>query len=300
MIKDLSARAKSVRTGRTDVELRGFPPAEVEAIKKQMGDDVVIRYPRALSHWGVAFNVNQKPFDDERVRQAMSLALNRYEMAKVIGPLTGLETVGGLIHPDSPWTLTPEELQELPGFGADYEANLKQAKALLEEAGYPNGFETTLLNRAVKLPYIDYGVYLVTAWKKIGVEAEHKLEESASWSKNRRIGNFAILADPFGSAGTGDPDQIMNKFTTGASANYGNFSDPEVDRLYEAQKVELDPQKRIELVKEMQKIIIGKGYFLPGLFWTRIEVRSAKIKNYEPHHSHHMNRRFEDAWLAKQ
>jgi peptide/nickel transport system substrate-binding protein len=300
MIKDLSARAKSVRTGRTDVELRGFPPAEVEAIKNQMGDRVVARYPRALSHWGIAFNVNQKPFDDERVRKAMSLALNRYEMAKVIGPLTGLETVGGLIHPDAPWTLTPEELQELPGFGADYEANLKQAKALLEEAGYPNGFETTLLNRAVKLPYIDYGVYLVTAWKKIGVEAEHKLEESASWSKNRRIGNFAILADPFGSAGTGDPDQIMNKFTTGASANYGNFSDPEVDRLYEAQKVELDPQKRIELVKEMQKIIIGKGYFLPGLFWTRIEVRSAKIKNYEPHHSHHMNRRFEDAWLAKQ
>ncbi len=300
MIKDLSAAAKSVRTGRTDVELRGFPPAEVEAIKKQMGDKVVVRYPRALSHWGINFNVNQKPFDDERVRQAMSLAINRYEMAKVIGPLTGLETVGGLIHPDAPWALTPEELQEMPGFGKDHEANLQEAKRLLKEAGYPNGFKTAMLNRSVKLPYIDYGVYLVTAWKKIGVEVEHKLEESASWSKNRRIGNFAVMADPYGSAGTGDPDQIMNKFTTGASANYGKFSDPEVDRLYKAQQVELDPQKRIELVKQMQKIIIGKGYFLPGLFWTRIEVRSARIKNYEPHHSHHMNRRFEDIWLAKQ
>lgn len=300
MIKDLSARAKSVRTGRTDVELRGFPPAEVEAIKKQMGDRIVARYPRALSHWGVAFNVNQKPFDDERVRQAMSLAINRYEMAQVIGPLTGLETVGGLIHPDAPWSLTPEELQELPGFGTDYEANIKEAKALLKAAGYPDGFKTKLLNRSVKLPYIDFGVYLITAWKKIGVEAEHALEESASWSKNRQTGNFSILADPYGSAGTGDPDQIMNKFITGASANYGRFSDPEVDRLYKAQQVELDPQKRIELVKQMQRVIIGKGYFLPGLFWTRIEVRSAKIKNYEPHHSHHMNRRFEDIWLAKE
>ena len=46
MIKDLSARAKSVRTGRTDVELRGFPPAEVEAIKKQMGDKVVVANPK--------------------------------------------------------------------------------------------------------------------------------------------------------------------------------------------------------------------------------------------------------------
>jgi peptide/nickel transport system substrate-binding protein len=298
-IKDLSAAAKAVRTGRVDTELRGFPPAESEAIKKQMGDQVVIRYPKSISHWGIAFNVNQKPFDDERVRQAMSLAINRYEMAEVIGPLTGLETVGGLIHPDAEWALTPEELQALPGFGKDYEANLKEAKRLMTEAGYPNGFKTKLLNRAVKLPYIDYGVYLITAWKKIGVEAEHNLEESASWSKSRQTGNFAVLADPYGSAGTGDPDQIMTKFTTTGSANYGGFSDPEVDRLFELQKVELDRQKRIDLVKQMQKIIIGKGYFLPGLYWTRIEARSVRIKNYEPHHSHHMNRRFEDVWLAQ-
>jgi peptide/nickel transport system substrate-binding protein len=300
MIKDLSARGKSVRTERTHAELRGFPPAEADTIKADMGDKVVVRYPKALSHWGVAFNVKQKPFDDERVRQAMSLALNRYDMANVLGPLTGLETVGGLMHPDTKWSLTPEELQELPGFGKDYEANIQEAKRLLKEAGYPDGFKTVLTNRSVKLPYIDYGVYLVSAWKKIGVEAEHQLEESATWSKNRRSGNFVILADPYGSAGDGDPDEVMNKFTTGASSNYGNFSDPEVDKLYEQQKTELDEKKRIELVKQMQKLIISKGNFLPGLFWTRIEARSALIKNYEPHHSHHMNRRFEDAWLAKQ
>ena len=300
MIKDLSARGKSVRTARTHAELRGFPPAEADAIKADMGDKVVVRYPKAIGQWGVAFNANQKPFNDERVRQAMSLALDRYDMAKVLGPLTGLETVGGLMHPDSKWGLSPEELQELPGFGKDHEANIKEAKRLLAEAGYPNGFKTTLTNRSVKLPYIDYGVYLVSAWKKIGVEAEHKLEESATWSKNRRTGNFMILADPYGSTGDGDPDEVMNRFTTGASANYGKFSNPEVDKLYQAQKTELDEQKRIEIVKQMQKIIIGKGHFLPGLWWTRIEVRSALIKNYEPHHNHHMNRRFEDAWLAKQ
>jgi peptide/nickel transport system substrate-binding protein len=111
MIKDTSARAKSIRTGRTHVELRGFPPAEVEAMKKQMGDDLVVRYPRINLQWGLAFNHTKKPFDDERVRKALSLAINRYEMATVLDPLSGLSIVGGIMHPDSKFALPPEELQ---------------------------------------------------------------------------------------------------------------------------------------------------------------------------------------------
>ena len=48
----------------------------------------------------------------------------------------------------------------------------------MAEAGYPNGFKTVLSNRAIKLPYIDFGVYLISSWKKIGVEAEHQLKEA--------------------------------------------------------------------------------------------------------------------------
>lgn len=298
MIKDLSARAKSVRAGRTDVEFRGLPPAEVEAIKKQLGDAVIVRYPKAIIHWGVAFNADARPFDDVRVRRAMSLAIDRYDMAKMIGPLTGLETVGGLMHPDSPWTLSSEELQQMPGFGKNHQENLAEAKRLMAEAGYPNGFKTVLLNRAVKLPYIDFGVYLISKWREIGIDAEHKLLESASWYKARRTRDFTVMVDPMGSSMDGDPDQMMVKHLTGSSQNYGRFSEPEVDRLFELQKVELDRQKRIALVKQMQRVLLEKMRWMPGLWWTRIEVRSSKIKNYEPHHSHWMNRRLEDVWLA--
>jgi peptide/nickel transport system substrate-binding protein len=299
-IKDLSARANSVRSDRTDVEFRGFPPAEVEAIQKQLGDKVVVRYPKAFIHWGVAINVDKKPFDDERVRKALSLAINRYDMAKVIGPLTGLETVGGLVHPDTPWALTPEELQEMPGFSKDHEANLKEAKRLLTEAGFPDGFKTVLTNRSVKLPYIDLGVYLISSWKRIGIEAEHKIEESATWSKTRRTRDFEILVDPYGSSAAGDPDEVLTKFITGGSPNWGRFSEPEADRLFELQKVERDEQKRIQQVKDLQRAVMQKVWWIPGLYWTRIEVRSARIQNYEPHHSHWMNRRLEDVWLAQE
>ncbi|MEE9147602.1 MAG: ABC transporter substrate-binding protein [Candidatus Tectomicrobia bacterium] len=298
MIKDLSARAKSVRTGRTDVELRGFPPAEVEVMQKEMGDKLVVRYPRINIQWGVSFNHTRKPFDDERVRQALSLAINRYEMAKVIGPLTGLNIVGGIFHPDTKWALSPEALQQFPGYGKDHAANIAEAKRLLAEAGYPNGFKTELHNRAIKLPYIDMGVYLISSWKKIGVEAEHNLEESATWSKNARNGNFHISVDPMGAAGDGDPDYQLQNWLTGGGGNGGKISNPEIDALFEKQKVELDEKKRIAIVQEIQKIILSKAHWMSGLWWTRIETRSARIKNYEPMHYHHMNRRMEDVWMT--
>ncbi len=69
--------------------------------------------------------------------------------------------------------------------------------------------------------------------------------------------------------------------------------------LFDKQKVELDAKKRIQYVKDFQRRILEKAHWLPGLWWTRIEVRSSRIKNYEPHHSHWMNRRLEDVWLAK-
>jgi peptide/nickel transport system substrate-binding protein len=299
IIKDDGARAKAIRADRADVEFRGFAPAEVESITSQMGNKVTVGYPGQPGHWGVAFNVDKKPFDDERVRKAMSLALDRYDMAKTLEPLTGLDTPAGPIGPDAPWALKGEELQALPGFGKDHEANLKEAKRLLAEAGYPDGFKTVMLNRAIKLPYIDMGVYLISAWKKVGIEAEHKLEESATWSKARRERDFEVLLDPGGSNTGGEPDEVLVRFTTGASANYGRFSDPVIDKLFQQQKVELDEQKRIDLAKELQKHLITKAWWLPCLAWTRGEVRSAKIRNYTPMPNHWMNRRLEDVWLAK-
>lgn len=299
IIKDDGARAKSIRSDRIDVEFRGMAPAEVEGIQNQMGDKVIVARPGQPGHWGVVPNVDKKPFDDERVRKALSLALDRYDMAKTLAPLTGLDTVGGPQPPGSLGALTPEELQQLPGFGKDHEANLKEAKRLLAEAGYPNGFKVVLTNRSVKLPYIDLGVYLVSAWKKIGVEAEHKLEESATWSKSRLTRDFELLVDPFGFAAAADPDEIMSKFTSTSPENWGRFKDPVVDELFAQQKVERDEAKRVQLVKDMQKRIIEKNWEIMGLWWSRLEVRTARIRNYTPHPSHWLNRRLEDVWLSE-
>ena len=227
------------------------------------------------------------------------MALDRYDMVKTLRPFTILDAVGGMMHPDSKWSLSEEELQQFPGFGKDHEANLQEAKRLLAEAGYPNGFQTVLTNRNIKLPYIDLAVYIISAWKKIGVEAEHKVEESATYSKTRVTRDFELLIDPYGSATVGDPDEMLDKFVTGASSNWGRFSDPVVDKLFEQQSREMDEQKRIELVKQIDRRVLEKVWRIQGLWTNRLEVRSTKIRNYKPQPSHWMNRRFEDVWLAE-
>jgi peptide/nickel transport system substrate-binding protein len=142
-------------------------------------------------------------------------------------------------------------------------------------------------------------VYLISAWKKVGVEAEHKLEESATWSQTRVSRDFELLVDPYGSATVGDPDEMMDKFTSNGQENWGRFKEPAADALYAQQAREMNEEKRIQLVKEQQKVILDKMWWIPGLWWTRVEVRSARIRNYEPHPSHWMNRRLEDVWLAE-
>ena len=91
-----------------------------------------------------------------------------------------------------------------------------------------------LTNRNVKLPYIDLAVYVISAWKKIGVEAEHKVGKRHLDSEpvNR---DFELLVDPYGSATVGDPDEMLDKFVTGAQENWGRFSDPMIDALFAQQ-----------------------------------------------------------------
>ena len=194
--------------------------------------------------------------------------------------------------------MKPEELQQLPGFGKDHEANLKEAKRLLAEAGYPDGFKTVLTNRAIKLPYIDLGVYLVSAWKKIGVEAEHRAGGERHLEQTRLNRDFDLLVNPFGYAAWEIPMRSWISFTTGATENWGRFSDPVVDKLFEQQKVERDEQKRIQLVKDMQKRLMEKTWELMACGGAVSRCGRRVSATTKPMPNHWLNRRLEDVWLA--
>jgi peptide/nickel transport system substrate-binding protein len=296
---ETSVRAAAIRSGRAYIEFRDLPNAEVEAIKKQLGDKITVQETPMTGQWGIAINNTKKPFDDVRVRKALSLGIDRYTMAKVLYPLTGLRYVGGLMRPGSEWALPQTELEKLPGFGRDIEKNRAEARKLLAEAGYPNGLKVVLKNRNVKLPYQDFAVFLIGEWRKIGIEAEHRPLETAAWfSDGQDTGNFELIVAPTVEF-MDDPDQFLGRYATGSTQNWGRYSDPQVDDLFSRQARSLDPVERKRLINDLEKRVLGNAYFTTGLWWSRNLVHWSKVKNYVAPPNHYTNQKLQDVWLSE-
>lgn len=296
---DTSVRAAAVRSGRAYIEFRNLPGPEVEAIKKQLGDKVTVQETPVTAHWGIAVNNTRKPFDDVRVRRALSLGIDRYTASKVLYPINGLKLIGGTMRPGSPWALAQDELEKLPGFGRDAEKNRAEARRLLAEAGFPNGLKVELKNRNIKLPYLDWAVYVIQEWRKIGVQAEHRPLETAAWFQDgQNTGNYEVIISPPVEFHD-DPDSWLGRHVTGSTQNWGRYSDPRLDDLFARQARELDPVARKKLTDEMQRIVIDKTYFIVGLWWTRNVVHWTKVKNYVAPPSYYINQKLQDVWLAE-
>jgi peptide/nickel transport system substrate-binding protein len=274
---ETSVRAAAIRSGRAYIEFRDLPNSEVDAIKKQLGDKIAVQPTPMVGQFGIGMQNTVKPFNDVRVRKALTLAIDRYTAGRVLMPLTGLRDVGGPMRPGTEWALPEAELQKLPGFGKDAEKNRAEAKKLLAEAGYPNGFKTVLKNRNVKLPYQDLAVYVIQEWRKIGVEVENRPLETAAWFADLRdTGNFELGLQPTVEY-VDDPDQFLRRYTTKDPSNYGRITDPALDDLFSRQARTLDPAERRKLVHQLQKRLLEDAYYMPVLWWTRNVVHCANV-----------------------
>jgi len=205
----------------------------------------------------VAINLGRKPFDDVRVRQAFSLAIDRNEVLQVAA--SGLGQITGPLTPAmKPWALPIESFKEW------YTPNVDRAKKLLAEAGHPNGFKTTL--RAIPtFPTMVAGSQVIAAQlKKIGVDAQILQEEYGVWIKNINKPNFNFDLTMQLTNGEPDPDSLLYRRYHGAERQWTNGADPEVDALIDQGKVTLDRAKRKEIYDKVQRLMVEKAMMI----WT--------------------------------
>src|SRR6266478_2003603 len=137
-IKSTGAQVAAVRGERAHIQFRGFTPAERDTLKAALGDKVRVQE----SPWDcvllVAPNHQKKPFDDKRVRRALTLALDRYEGSKALSKIAIVKDVAGIQVPGTPYATPAAELEKLAGYGKDIAASRAEAKRLLREAGAEN------------------------------------------------------------------------------------------------------------------------------------------------------------------
>ena len=143
IVPDESTRFAYLRTGQIDL-YDGLTGKDARTAEAEFPDTVKVY--STTSYVGDPFTMNaaRTPFDDIRVRKAIAYSINHDEALKVL--MDGDGVVGGLLIP-GPWSISAEELAAIPGYGKDVEANRAEARKLLAEAGFPDGFETTLTAR---------------------------------------------------------------------------------------------------------------------------------------------------------
>jgi peptide/nickel transport system substrate-binding protein len=292
-----NAVVPGMQGGQFDAEFRGRTPKEREQLVDAMKDKVTVLEGPWTTSLLLTFNVKKKPFDDIRVRQALSMAIDRWAGSTPLSKISMLKYVGGLTRTGSEWALPEDELVQLPGYGKDGAKAREEAKKLLAAAGVTT-LKVKLVNRNIAEPYTPGGIFVVSEWKKIGVETEHLQLENKSYFDAQANGEFDATLE-FISDFVDDPSQQFVKFYSASKSpvNVSGAEDPELDALFAKQAATLDPAERRKLTHAFEKRAMTQSYSIMLYWWQRIVVLNRKVKGWELHASHFTGQDLSGVWL---
>jgi peptide/nickel transport system substrate-binding protein len=249
-------------------------------------------------------NVTVKPFDDIRVRQALSLAIDRQAFIKTVGPLAGAFYHSyGLLTPGSPHNLDKAQMKQfagydtLPELGGDIEANRKRAIELLEQAGVPKGFKLSLLARGDIPAFRDSSINLAAQLKLVDIDATVDIRDAGGFYTMETSGQFQCVAHSIAISGS-LPDQILGEgYTSFGGRNYGRWKDDSIDAAFRAQSREANAAKRTLLIKDFQVKFLNTFYHI-NLAWVGYGAAHAKtLKGWNALNDLYANMQMDRAWL---
>jgi len=296
----LATRVDAIRADRAQMEFRSEPPSARDQLVKELGDQIAVQE----SDWNcgnlLTYNSKRKPFDDPRVRRALSLAIDQWKGGPALSKIAIVHTLAGIVFPGSPLAATKDELQQLAGFWPDIDKSREEAQRLLKEAGAENlSFE--LLNRDVDQPFKYMGTFVVDEWSKVGLKVTQHVVPTGPWFESMRTGNFDVtleancqsVVNPLLDVGKYLPHTVFTE-------NYGGYEDPAEIDIYQKMLHEADPAKQRALMREFEKYVVDtKAYELPLTFWYRIVPYRSYVKGWKISPSHFVNQDLATIWLDK-
>jgi len=192
-------------------------------------------------------NNGVKPFDDVRVRQALCYAIDKQYILDMTSDGHGTP-IGSSMFPAFGKYYMPE-LAEY------YTKDVEKAKALLKEAGYPDGFSFTIKVPSNYTPHVETAQVLAEELKAINVNAKIELIEWETWVSDVYAGRQFEATVVGLDASTVTASALLLRFNTDNSKNFVNYSNPDYDAAYQRAESSIDDAERTAAYKECQQIL---------------------------------------------
>jgi peptide/nickel transport system substrate-binding protein len=291
-----AALINALQGGQIMADFRSVTTADRDRLVAALGDKITVQESPWLNVLLVTFNTQNKPFDDPRVRRALSLAIDRWKASEVLRRSSIMRYVGAYLRPGSALAARDEDLVKMPGFSKDIAASRAEAKRLLAEAGVPN-LKVRLINRTISNLFTPAGIYIIDQWRQIGVETEHVQANETLYNNSMNEGTFDVALDFQGDSVDEPTYQFARHLSVDLSSNRGKYTDRELDRLFEQQKEMTDPAERAKVLRAFENRMLTEAYSVPLLWWQRIIVMRSNIKGWGMTPSHLIGQDLETVWL---
>jgi len=296
VIVERGTRTAALQSGQLDAAFPGeTTKGAAEQMKKAVPQLVVTPVGTNVTD-NIIMNEKKPPFDSVKVRLAVSYAIDRSALIRVVQQGGAVPAVAMMPRPYGVWGLLERDLVRLPGYGkpADMKA---QAKKLLAEAGYgpAKPLRVEMATRAIAV-YVDMASFVINELKQVGIEATLKQVETAQWHPMATRGDYQIGANLTG-LGVDDPDaNFYENFACGSPRNYSFYCNEQVMKMIDQQSLELDSGKRLAQVAAIQKQLEDDAA-RPTLD-TRLDYFTVwpHVKNLVPHHNIFNFGRMENVW----
>lgn len=287
VIPDNEVRLLALKKGEVHL-IYGVPFPQFDEVEKD--PNLTLHQSPTLGISFMALNTEKKPFDDIRVRKAVNHAINRDRMFKTV--FFGRGEIANQVIPSTWWGHSPNATK--------YEYDPEKAKALLAEAGYADGFKTTLTSWTNPRPYLPAprdAVSLIKAdLARVGIDVEVQTMKWAAFRQSRGKGEYGMTMGGWIS-GTLDPDGIVYALFHSRyirekdSLNWTRFRDDKVDSLLSQARAVYDQSKRDPLYQQVADTITANAaavFFAHPItaIATRSNVKNAFIhdSNWVPLH----------------
>jgi peptide/nickel transport system substrate-binding protein len=233
------------------------------------------------------------------VRRAVSLAIDRKAWNDALLFGEGCIDAGPVPCAMKEWKLDAAKLEPAKAkYLVGYDPT--EAKKLLTEAGYGKGLTVPMYHwPGYVVPWRSYYELTAENLGKVGITVELKPEEYGKYSSTTMVGKYEKMAMGPSTPFTEVDDFLFARFAPELPTNLSHVTDAELTKMLVAQRREMDPKKRKQIIDDIQRYLADKAYYVYVPQWPQYVAHPAYVKGFKHHDGYGLGMRLLYTWLDK-